>query len=366
MTDAATLEASVAGPGIAPRDHNLPTGDEVLVMVAKDPSLPLTDDAIRDALIAKLAADVDAHEPDTSTEAGRKAIREIERRISGVKSNIGDAGLKLTKDLRDKVAAINAVRDDVKTALQQLQDRVAGPLTAWKAAEEARQVEVQRVNDRLNAMIRHDAFTDSATIIARIAEAETMAFDPAIFSEGTNAIEELRDKVLTKLREMKASAEASEAQQRELEQLRAEAAERARADAEREAEEQRKHEDVKQQAEAARRVEQERARIAEQARLDAEAEAQRKIDEANERAAAAEREAQAERERIAQQARADEAARQRKADEDAARQRDQQHRAKIHAEAKGALIECGLTERKAGQLVLAIAAGSVPHVSIEY
>ena len=112
------------------------------------------------------------------------------------------------------------------------------------------------------------------------------------------------------------------------------------------------------------------ARAAEEAaakaKADADAEAQRKIDEANKRAAAAEQEAQAERQRIA------DAEAKRLADEEAAkaeqakREADQAHRTAVKTKAKEAIMSCGADEDTARKIVVAIIAREIPHVSLAF
>ena len=96
----------------------------------------------------------------------------------------------------------------------------------------------------------------------------------------------------------------------------------------------------------------ERIAAAERAAKEAEEAAARKIEE--------ERQARelekAEQERIEREAR----------EADAARQADREHRAKIMGAAKAAIIEIGIDEPKAKEIVLAIAAGNVPHVTIRF
>ncbi len=427
-TEAETLEAPVAGPGVAPRDHNLPSGEELLLMVAREPTLPLTDRDMRARFIAALEADVADAGDDVGTEAARSKISDASRRVSRYKTGIDKARLGLTADLRAKVTFINDEGKAVDTTLQALQDRVSAPLTAWKAAEAQRQEAVKRVFDRIAYCAIATRDTESAFINASITELEAMAFDRAIFTEGTMAVEEARDNALRDLRVTKAASEQREAEARELDTLR----EKARLQEEKDRKEayarsiiqhiidcgngfiggqpqpyglllhELQHKIVidesfgeleaqarsllestlaKVQAafdEARRKSDEqaEQARIA-QADLDAIDNARREKEASDQRAAAlvaqAEQAAQARiddanrqleterQERIAEQARL-----QAIADADAARARDQAHRAEVHAKAEEAIVALGITAAKAKQVVMAIAAGNVPGVSVEY
>lgn len=132
----------------------------------------------------------------------------------------------------------------------------------------------------------------------------------------------------------------------------------------------------KKQAERAEREAAERA--ANEARQKAEQEAQEKaaakdrahaeaLAAASRRAEEAERTAQAERDRIAKEEADRKAAAEREAAEQAAREKNRAHRGKIMAAAKEAIMEAGPVEEPiARAIVLAIAAGSVPAVSIHW
>ncbi len=373
-----TIEAPTAGPGIAPRDHNLPSGDELLLLVAREPELALTDTTIRDGLIAALRQTIADAPTSTETDADRKAIREAGRKVSSYKSAINTARLAKTKGLRDEVAAINAVGSEVDGELQALQDSVEAPLKAWKVAEDQRLATIDRTRATILSTTTSLHALPSSAIAERIAQVEAIEFPAAIFKEGTMAIEDERDDVLRQLRDAKAVAESREAQEAELAQLRAEREERAQAEAKRIADELAAKEAADREAArlakaerdaaeaAAREKEASDRRVREEAER-VEREAQARIDEANARAAKIERDAAAEREREAEQRRAEEAERQRIADAQAERERDQAHRAKVLGDAQAAIEGLGgITPAKAKQVVMAIAAGNVPAVSIQY
>lgn len=407
-----TLTPPIAGPGIASRDHNLPSGDELLVMVSKDPALPLTDSAILDRLVEALQQ-VTADAPkSTDTDADRKAIREAGRKISAYRSAIDKARLATTKGLRDQVAAINAVGQEVEARLSALQDSVEKPLKDWQESERVRLATIDRTRNTILAAAQNLHALPSSAIAERIAQVEAIEFPAAVFVEGTMAIEDDRATVLRQLGEAKAVAEQREAQEAELAQLRAKAQQEAYARSiiqhiidcgngfiggqpqpfgillhelqnkividssfgELEAQARALLESTLAKVQGAydeqiKRNEQEAAqRAAEQAATAAQQEAQRQIDEANARAAQAEADAQAEREHIAAEQR--EQARQRQAaiDAEEARKRNQRHRTKIHDTAATAIVAAaaGVTDEQAKAIVMAIAAGNVPAVSIQY
>ncbi|MGY2734921.1 hypothetical protein [Sphingomonas sp. UYP23] len=83
--------------------------------------------------------------------------------------------------------------------------------------------------------------------------------------------------------------------------------------------------------------------------------------------------AQAERDRVAEQERqreareaADRAAAKRLADEQAAREANKAHRARVKTAAKQAIMTCGADEETAQKIVLAIIAGEVPAVALAF
>ena len=199
---------------------------------------------------------------------------------------------------------------------------------------------------------------------------------------------EVKDDLLRELRTRHAEYVEDEAKEAELARLRAEAAERerlereaalvraaeeraraeaaraaqeaeARAAAEREAAARRELE-LKLQAESAERRRIEAEQRAEQERIEATARAEREAKEATERAERQAAEAvRREQERVAaEQAVA--------AAEQARREANKAHKAKINRAALAALIEGGLSEECAKQCVTLIASGKVPAVSIAY
>ena len=127
--------------------------------------------------------------------------------------------------------------------------------------------------------------------------------------------------------------------------------ERARAEAEKA--EQERLERLRQQA-----VE-ETKRAAEQARIDQERKHQAELEAERAKVAKAEADRLAEEQRIAAESARVERER-------IAREQDREHRAKIMGAAKAALMELDIPEDKAREIVLAIAAGNIPAVSIRF
>ncbi|CAB4120797.1 hypothetical protein UFOVP5_34 [uncultured Caudovirales phage] len=378
---------------ITPANIKAPSTDIALV-VEQSPVVVLTDSKQREAFYAHIEREVEAFEPDTSTEKGRKAIKSMAYKITRTKTAIDDAGKHLNEEARARINAVDAERRAARERLSALAEQVRRPVDEWEAAEEAR---IARANELIASFRAAAAVTmedTSATIRARgkqVYDTEVGA-DLGGMQEQVQAI---KDGVIGALKTALAYALKEEADRAELEKLRAEAAEREERDrkdredreaAEREAAEAKAAEERRAahaKAEDERRVAAEKAEAAriEQARKDAEQAAERKAQEEQakrdrehaeelaaerRRAEEAERAAQAERDRIA----AAEAERQAEADrlaaEQAQRDADKAHRTKVKTTAKQAMMSCGADEETAKKIVVAILAGKIPNVSLRF
>lgn len=310
---------------LPPRSHNLP--DDVMVLVAENPGLPLTDHDVREALFDAVEQQVAQFVADVKTEAGRKDISRRAREIGSLKTRIDDAGKDMTEGWRRQTNAVNAERNVVKSRLEALRDRLEKPLADWKRAEDQRQSIIRNTIDAISNSTQGLHAIPASAIALRIEQVEATRFDPAIFIEGTMAAEDTRAAALSTLRDAHAAAQRHEQQEAELRAARERAAELEREQAER-------------VAEAERTAAAERARA-----------------EAAERDAAAEREQRIAEERAREQAR----------EQEKARQRDVEHRTRIQSEAAAGLMAAtGLSEGRAVAIVTAIAAGNVPHVAIQF
>lgn len=315
--------------------------------------------------------------------------------------------------LRQTKGALEAVRKQVKAeilvkgrAIDSEKAAIEARIEAMIQVHQVRLDEIeQREKDRIAAIqarISDLGFViearKSSDLRERIAHIEAVAIDDS-FAEFLADAAKTKDSALAKYRDMLTEAERSEAQAAELERLRAEAAERerrereeaiaraaveraqaeaarkaeeeraaaaraiaeaeARAKAEREASERRELE-LKLAAEAAERRRVEAEQRAEQERRDAQARAERDRVEA---LAKAEREAaeavQREKDRVAAEAK-------REAEEQARREANKAHKARINRAALAALVEGGMTEECAKKCVTLIASGKIPAVSISY
>ncbi|MGC6958475.1 hypothetical protein ACP0JK_26485 [Pseudomonas aeruginosa] len=323
-----------------------------------------------------IKAEIDSFVPDVSTRKGREAIASIAYKVARSKTALDNAGKELVAELKEVPKKIDAERKRMRDLLDAWQADVRRPLTEWEEAEAAR---VERHTDAINHMksltVGLESF-DSASVSNRIAEAEAFVIDDS-WEEFEAEAHRVKAASLATLREALAKRERYEAEQAELELLRAEAAAREQkereeriareaAEAERLAAERRAQEE----REAAARRETEAKAAAErrelELRLAAEKAEREKLD-AQKRAEQAERDAH----RRAEEAAA--AERQRQADEQvriereaAAREADKAHKKAINNEALAALIAGGMPEECAKQAITLIAQRKVPHITINY
>jgi colicin import membrane protein len=287
-----------------------------------------------DAVLAKLKVAAEAHVPDTSTEAGRKAIASNSYKVSRCKTWMVSHAKKMTEDWRKKTKTVNALRNHVEAFCDDLRDRTREPLTkieeAEKAEREARRKELEMLADWDEAL-EHNALVDREREVAR-KEAELAAAEAARL-EKERAEQAEQDR---KEREAQIAREAAEKAKRDAEaaiQREREAKERAEKEAKEAAEcaEREKIEAI----EAERQKAQEKAERLERERLAAEAEKKRIAAEYKEKAV-----------RLA---------------------RHHAHRAKVRKEAIQALITVGnFDDEEAERVFEIIDAGKVPNITIIY
>jgi uncharacterized phage infection (PIP) family protein YhgE len=209
-------------------------------------------------VLTRIETEVRSQVLDVETAAGRKEIASLAHKIARSKTALDKAGLDLTKDMRDKIAAVNADRNVVKTRLDDLKLEIRNPLDEWEAADEQRKA---RIRERLEAF--HHNRTDwryaSADIRSVIEDVTAIIIDDS-WDEFEAMAQSAKDSALQKFRTdldmaIKQEEQAAESarikaekeaeierlrleQEAELKQLReekarleAEAAERARQDA---------------------------------------------------------------------------------------------------------------------------------------
>ena len=361
---------------------------EIAVVPAKENALAVFTAANGlDPYLAKIREEIDGFTPDTSTKKGRDAIASIAYKVARSKTALDNVGKELVAELKDVPKKIDAERKRVRDTLDSWQEEVRRPLNEWQAAEDAR---VDRHNDgiewfRLRAEENSDL--DAIELNASIAEVESRIIDEnwqefeaeahRIKARALYSLKEALDKrikadneaaELIKFREDKEAREKKDNEDR----IAREAAEKATREAEEKAQQERQAQEQKarddkaaadkrendlrlQAAEAERRVEQ-----AKREKLESEQKAE------SDRLAAIEREKKA-----VEQARLDEQARQEAEAAEIirqthARQADVAHKSKIMGEAKQAIMGMNVSEDLAKAIVLKIARGEVPNITINF
>lgn len=316
-----------------------------------------------DETLDKIAKEAKSITTDISTEEGRKEIKSLAFKIARSKTLLDDMGEKLGEEARLKVNAINADRKKVRDFLDNLKSEVRKPLTDWEEADEAR-------------IAAHEFLISKISQTSSIIKDQWQTIDIGYMRDEFHVLPLDRDWQEFSLRGKDAVSTASkaiedsihrrekhDAEQAELSKLRVEAAERERLETIRlqsEREEKLKSE----AAEKARKEAEDKAAHAAKAAAEA---AEKILSEKQAALERAEREKVAaietERAKVATIAKAE-------ADDRVAREANTKHKAKINNEAMEA-VHSALggypdNETAAKAIVVAIASGKIPHVTIGY
>lgn len=349
--------------------------------------------------------EVSSQVPDLTTAKGRARIASLAKKVSDSKVAVEKPGRDYLRRLKEMPKVVEVELKEFVDAMNALRDETRKPLTDWEASEQARKDKhvdgIQAIKD----MTVFEATPAAAHVAKLIADLEAVEINDA-WEEFLPEAAQVKDETLAKLRALLAERTQYEAEQAELVRLRAEAEAQAQRDRDAEiarvaAEQAQRQAEERAQAErdAAARREQElldqaaaTQRAAAQAALDAEAAAERQrlqlqLQAEQARTAAAQAEAsrvaaeqRAEQDRLAairrqeeavEQARLDEVARANAAADEILRQQkerqaDVAHKSKILGEAKQALIGMNISEELAKAIVLKIARGEVPHITIQF
>ena len=339
--------------------------------------------------LQKIRDEIDAFVPDVSTRKGREAIASIAYKVARSKTALDNVGKDLVADLKEIPKKIDAERKRMRDTLDAWQEEVRRPLNDWQAAEDARvdrhQARIQQLRDLVDV---ETLFAEG--IRFKISNAEAVVIDEG-FEEFEAEAHQVKAKTLESLRASLARQEKYEAEQAELERLRAETTAREQKEREereeriaREAEERARRE-AEQKAQAEREAAQRRemeakaaaerrelelklqAEQAERARIQAEADrvaAEQRMEQERQDAARRQEEA-AEQARQEERRRADAAAAEILRQQEA-RERDKAHRASINRAALEAFVAGGMPESCAKQAVTLIALRKIPNIAITY
>ena len=293
-----------------------------------------TGDSLTD-LLREIETKAKGFTPTVEHAKGRKQIASMAHKVSKSKVVLDNLGKELVADWKAKAKKVDESRKIARDRLDALRDEVRQPLTEWEEAEAAREAaeklakEIEAAHE--TALAEHALWLRQKDIEAKEAELARQEEE----------------------RRQKAEAERIEKERIEREeQMKREASELARKQAETEAqakiaEAERKEREAK---EAAAKAERDRIAAEERAKVEKEMavkEAERKAKEEADRV---------ERERLASEAN------QKAIDE--ARQADVAHKKKLNNEAVAALVANGIGQDQAKQIITLIAKGLIDNVTI--
>ncbi|MGQ5972332.1 hypothetical protein ACUNG0_25800 [Serratia sp. IR-2025] len=296
-----------------------------------------------DAYLEHIKASVN-EAPDLSTKKGRDRVASLAAQVSRSKTAVEKPGREYLKRLKE---AVKPAEQEIKRfvdACDALRDETRRPLTEWENEQERikQEEEAKRAAEELAKQVESDheiALLLNEKYDREVAEAKAEAERQRIAHE-----EELKRQAAEQARieaEQKAKAELEAAARREAE------AQAAKERAEREAKE--------------------AAELAERQRIEAQQKAERDKQEA---IAAEQRKAQEAADKLKRETEAKEAARlaeeKRIADEAAKRAADIEHRKTVNNKALADLIAAGVPEDCAKKCIIAIAKGEVSAIRITY
>lgn len=317
-----------------------------LVVIEKSSAMAVfTNNEQLDPIIEKIEKEARSLVPDVSTKKGRDAIASMAHKVARSKTYIDNAGKDLVAELKALPKQIDESRRIVRERLDALKDEVRRPLTEWEAeqerikAEESAKIKAEEdrkkfESDHEIALLMNDAFDRELAEKKAEAERQRIAHEEELKRQ---AAEQAKREA-----EEKAAAELAAAKKREEDAIAARA-----------------------QAELLAKQERERAEYAAAA---AAARAEREKQEAIE---AEKRKAQEEADRIKREAEEKEAARlaeeKRIADEKAKREADVKHRKAVGTEIVNALTaNTSISRDQAIEVLKALMDGLVPRTQINY
>ncbi|MEB7922368.1 hypothetical protein NGJ69_01340 [Atlantibacter hermannii] len=282
--------------------------------------------------------------PDLSTAKGRARVASLSALVSRSKTAIEKPGRDYLRHLKEAVKPAEAELRRFVTACDELRDEVRRPLTEWEAEQERIAAENQ-MNAWHEEALEMNADFDRQ-FAARI--------------ESDHEIALMMNEKHDRDRE-EARAEAERKRIAHEEELKRQAAEQARRDAEAAAQRDRE--------EAARREAELKAAAerAERERIETQQRAEREKKEAAERAERDKQEAIAAERRRQEEAEADrQAEAKRIADEEAKRSADKEHRRTINRKVIADLVDQGIEESVAKDVVCAVATNKIEFLTINY
>lgn len=327
-----------------------------LVVIEKSTALEVfkSSDSVED-IIRKVEQEVNSFIPDVTTVKGRKEIASLAYKVAQSKTYLDGLGKDLVAELKEIPKLIDANRRTVRERFDTLRDKVRQPLAEWEAEQERIEAEKQMLAWHEEALEMNTAF-DKA-----LAERFESDHEIALL---------MNEKFDRDLAEAKAEAERQRIAYED--ELKRQAVEQAKLEAERKAQQEKEAAELKakQEIEAATKREREAKEAQERAereKLEAIQRAEQAAKDAKEKAEReklaaieAERKKQAdiEAERLAEE--------ERKRQEDVKRQANKKHQKEINNQAMQDLIDAGIPEECAKSCIIAIAKNLVSNVKIHY
>lgn len=110
----------------------------VVIPEIKTPAELFEDDAMITSVLDRVEELAWAHEPDLSTDKGRKAVASQAYKVARTKTGLDEAGKALTADWKVRIGLIDANRKRIRERLDKLRDDVRRPLTEWEEEDAAR------------------------------------------------------------------------------------------------------------------------------------------------------------------------------------------------------------------------------------
>lgn len=326
--------------------------------------------------LEQVKQEVSTEVPDISTKKGRDRIASLAAKVGKSKVAVEKPGREYLKRLKEMPKVVEAELREFVNKMDELRDETRRPLTEWENAEAARVADFQERIDHLKEFAVVSDDLRSAGIQVQIDNLQAVEISES-WQEFEAEAHRTKAASLEALQQLLVKRQTHEAEQAELERLRAEQA----AQAQREREQQLVREaEERARAEAAQAAQAEReAVIHREAEAKAQSEArerqlQQQADAAErERLASQQRAEQAERDAAAKAEAAAAAERQRYLDEQkevarqaALREADQANKARVNRAALDAFIAGGMPESCAKQAVVLIAKRQIPNIQITY
>ena len=214
--------------------HSIPTIDApstaltIIDTMADD--LLFTPGAVTDA---QLAAGrewylTEAKKYDITTEKSRTELKRFARPLQKLRTDIEARAKELTGATKRKIAAIDAEKRRLVQIVGWIEDEVLSPLTAWEQEEEERKIRLATEVKRIGDMQQPYQYVTSEALILAIAQLNT--YDTSTMQEYKVSAESAIAASLRALTAELVKRQEAEAVQAELAKLRSEVAERAEKD----------------------------------------------------------------------------------------------------------------------------------------